>query len=231
MRLPKFLRLWKDQRGSTVVEFAIVCPVLLMMILGSLDLGYALYARSILDGAIQKAARDSGLQTGSGRGCEIDYGVIQSLSGLLKVNVLNNHTETSFCAMTDQQRSDLFAQAENVENSILFIRRNYVSFSDIGEMEEFTDSDDDSVCDRGEAYEDLSGDGNWGERGANGQGGARATVLYSAGLHFRRIFPAYKLIGGNEFMTVQSTTILRNQPYAETADAAVIERNCPAEDR
>jgi hypothetical protein len=230
MRLRNILKLRRNQRGSTVVEFAIVAPVLLTMILGSLDVGYALYARSILGGAIQKAARDSGLETGAGRGCEIDYGVLQHISGLLKVNVLKTHTMESFCDLTDTQRQALFNSAENKENSILFLRRNYVSFSDVGEMEEFTDSDDDGVCDRGEPFEDLSGDDEWGERGANGQGGARATVLYSAGLHFRRIFPAYKLIGGKEFMTVEATTILRNQPYSQNQNPAALIKNCTMDD-
>lgn len=231
MKMLKLLKLRYDQRGSTVVEFAIVAPVMLMMILGSLDVGYALYARSMLEGAIQKAARDSGLQTGAGRGCEIDYGVIKNISGLLNINVLKTHTESSFCALTDTQRAALFASAENKENSVLFIRRNYTSFSDVGEMEDFTDSDGDGICDVGEPYEDSSGDSQWGERGVNGQGGARATVLYSAGLHFRRIFPAYKLLGGKEFMTVEATTILRNQPYAVSQDPAVLVKNCPMEDR
>ena len=52
----------RDADGATIVEFAIIAPVLLMVIFGVFDLGYTLYATTQLDGAIQRAARDSTLE-------------------------------------------------------------------------------------------------------------------------------------------------------------------------
>lgn len=57
--------LWSDNEGVTAVEFALVAPVFLMIIAGSLDLGQMVYAKSVLDGAVEKAARDSALETAS----------------------------------------------------------------------------------------------------------------------------------------------------------------------
>ena len=49
----------KDQDGATLVEFALVSPVMLFMMMGVFDVGYGVYMRSVLDGAIQKAGRDA----------------------------------------------------------------------------------------------------------------------------------------------------------------------------
>jgi Flp pilus assembly pilin Flp len=55
-------RLGKDSRGVAATEFAILAPVLIMMIMGLMDMGYHAYVQSALEGAIQKAGRDSGIE-------------------------------------------------------------------------------------------------------------------------------------------------------------------------
>lgn len=57
-------RLPTDCRGMTIVEFAIVMPVFLLMVMGMLDLGQLFYARALLNGAVEEAARSSSLETG-----------------------------------------------------------------------------------------------------------------------------------------------------------------------
>lgn len=57
-------RLLHDSAGVTVIEFALIAPIFLMVIVGSLDLGQMVYAKAVLDGAVEKAARDSTLETG-----------------------------------------------------------------------------------------------------------------------------------------------------------------------
>ena len=51
-----------DQDGVSAVEFALIAPVFLMMLMGVFDLGYNIYAKSILQGAMQSAARDSSIE-------------------------------------------------------------------------------------------------------------------------------------------------------------------------
>ena len=52
-----------DERGATIVEFAIVAPVFLTLLLGIFDFGHAIYAQSVLQGAfiLAKAKGDPSL--------------------------------------------------------------------------------------------------------------------------------------------------------------------------
>lgn len=59
IRRPALLR---DDRGATVVEFALVAPVMLMTLMGLFDMGHAQYTRALLEGAINKAARSATIE-------------------------------------------------------------------------------------------------------------------------------------------------------------------------
>lgn len=49
--------------GVTSIEFALIAPVFFFFLIGSIDLAQAAYGSSVLNGAVQKAARDSTLET------------------------------------------------------------------------------------------------------------------------------------------------------------------------
>lgn len=48
--------------GATVIEFALVAPVFLLMVCGVFDLGQMLYARALLSGAMEQSARASAVE-------------------------------------------------------------------------------------------------------------------------------------------------------------------------
>jgi Flp pilus assembly protein TadG len=54
--------LLRNQDGVSIVEFALIAPVLCMMLLGMFDMSYNMYANQMLHGAVQEAARDSTLE-------------------------------------------------------------------------------------------------------------------------------------------------------------------------
>jgi len=56
-------RLQRDREGISTIEFTLVAPVFLMLIMGIFDVGQMGYGLSVLNGAVQKAARDSSLET------------------------------------------------------------------------------------------------------------------------------------------------------------------------
>lgn len=58
-------QLRRDAGGATIVEFALLAPVLVMTLLGLFDIGYNTYTSSVLQGAITKAARGSTIEGAS----------------------------------------------------------------------------------------------------------------------------------------------------------------------
>lgn len=56
-------RLAAARDGNAVVEFAIVAPVFLLLLLGIFDIGQMAYGKAILNGAVERAARSSSLET------------------------------------------------------------------------------------------------------------------------------------------------------------------------
>lgn len=52
-----------DRRGVTIVEFAMAAPVLIILLLGIFDLAQMAYVSAALHGAVQRAARDSAIES------------------------------------------------------------------------------------------------------------------------------------------------------------------------
>jgi Flp pilus assembly protein TadG len=50
-------RLLRDERGSIMIEFALVGPMFLLMMLGILELSLMMFSQAVLDGAARAAAR------------------------------------------------------------------------------------------------------------------------------------------------------------------------------
>lgn len=174
-----------DRRGATLIEFAIVAPVLLLLLMGLWDLLYQTYAQSILDGAIQKAGRDSAIEGGSTNAASIDAKVLamaRKIGGGAR-----------------------FATAP--------VRKNYSTFSTM-KPENLTDKNGNGKCDKGEQFTDINGNGNWDlDPGLNGQGGAEDVTKYTVSIAYPRVFPMATLLGWSRTMTITSTTILKNQPF------------------
>ncbi|MBK6706158.1 MAG: pilus assembly protein [Sphingomonadales bacterium] len=185
-----------DQSGNTITEFGLIAPAVVTLLLGTMDVGHSLYMRTVIDGAIQEIARDSALEDGAilGKQEAMDYRIKQ------KILALNNSIDP----------------AEDIKIK----RRYYKNFSNAynAEEEEFVDSNDNDVCDNGEAFTDINENGVWDADGADeGQGGARDVAIVSVSVSYDRLFPIASLIGLPEKVSFSANTVLANQPYAEQA--------------
>lgn len=194
--LPLAGGLLRDTRGATAVEFAIIAPALLTVLLGLMDLSYNLYATTLLKGAIHEAGRGSTLEGAETRGLAIDNNVRDAVL-------------------------DIVPNAE-----IAFDRRAYIDYSDVNRPEDYTDTNADGLCNEGEPFEDANGNGTWDQdRGRADMGGARDAVLYTVTVTYPRAFPVMKLLGFDSTVTSTSRTVLRNQPYGPQ-NTAVAVGNC-----
>lgn len=189
--------LGRDRAGATIVEFALIAPALLVLLMGMFEMGYNYYMQSQLQGSVQKTARDASTRSGLANPAALDARVAAAVRMIVPSAELN------------------------------FSRRAYSSFSDVHRAEDFTDIDASGTCNDGEPFEDANGNGTWDEdRGASGGGGARDAVLYVVTVSYPRAFGAAGLIGLPEDFTTQATTVLRNQPWdAQDIHSAV--GNCP----
>jgi Flp pilus assembly protein TadG len=177
-------RLGRDRRGVTAVEFAIVAPVMLIMLMGFGEMLYQIYAQSILDGELQKAARDSGIEGGSANTATIDARVEQMVR-----QIAPRATFT-----TIRKTYDSFAEVAPEP----FIDKNGNNKLDPGEC--FTDENGNGVWDA--------------DPGITGQGGANAVAVYQMTATYPRLFPVTSLLGWPSTQTISATTLLKNQPYA-----------------
>jgi Flp pilus assembly protein TadG len=182
---PRRFGLASDESGVTVVEFAIVAPVMLLMLMGFFDLAHTEYARSVLQGAMQMAARNSTLE-----------------SGLTSQTAIDTY-------VTDQVKLVVGTGATFTPT-----RLSYSNFSAVGTPERYNDTNGNGKYDTGECFEDVNGNGQWDpDLGKTGQGGADDAVLYTMTVSYKRMFPMATMVGWPATQTISASTVLRNQPY------------------
>ncbi|WP_296676014.1 TadE/TadG family type IV pilus assembly protein [Novosphingobium sp.] len=181
-----------DQEGVTIVEFALIAPALMVLLLGIFDLGYNMYTNQMVQGAIQRAARASTIE-----------GAASNKAGLDGIVTNEVHAVAGNAVLT-------------------FERKSYASFSRVGRPEDYTDANANSVCDNGEPFEDANGNGLWDtDPGSAGFGGARDAVLYTVTVKYPRLVPIGAFLPGqNKDFTLKSSTVLRNQPYGAQGSSA-----------
>ncbi|MDB5705696.1 MAG: hypothetical protein JWN66_2812 [Sphingomonas bacterium] len=203
MRMLSQNRLVGDTKGATIIEFAIVAPVLGLLLLGGFDTAHSLYVRAALQGIVQKTARDSALETGVASAQQ---------------TILDNKVKAGVMGIANTA-------------TITITRRYYRTFSDAAaaQAEAWTDTNHNGTCDNNEPYQDDNNNSTWdADGGNNGQGGAKDRTLYTVTMTYPRFFPLYKLIGGSTTTRISASTVLENQPYSDQGSyAASTVRHCP----
>jgi Flp pilus assembly protein TadG len=183
-----------DTRGVTIIEFAVVAPVLSLMILGLCDLAYQSYSQSMLEGAVQKAARDSTLENASNNINALDQSVRDAV-----------HAVAPSANVTSIRKS--YTTFSNIKPE-KFTDTNKNGVRDPGECY-------DDVNGNGQWDSDP---------GKNGQGGADDIVVYQVTAQYPRIFPMAGLLGWPATQTLMAKTVLKNQPYSTQYQPTVVNR-------
>jgi hypothetical protein len=187
------LRRLRETRAVAAVEFAVVLPVFLIATLGILDIAYEQYAASVLQGVVEKAARDGTLEGYAKDQANLDYYI-------------------------EKQVREVWPDAD-----VVIERQAFASFKDVGKNkpESFTDANKNDRYDDGECFSDSNGNGKYDkDRGRAGNGGAGDIVLLTATITMERIFPGWQLIGQPAEAEIVATMTLKNQPYAAESGGA-----------
>ncbi|MBY0520719.1 MAG: pilus assembly protein [Sphingomonas sp.] len=157
---------------------------MLALFMGLGDVLYQAYLQSILNGAVQKAGRDSGIEGGDAKTSTIDAKVQTSVRQLAKSATFTS-TRKSYDTFTEVAPEP-------------FVDTNGNGVRDPGEC--FTDQNANGVWDA--------------DPGASGQGGANAVTLYTMSVTYPRLFPIMGYFGVGSTQTISASTLLKNQPYS-----------------
>ena len=182
LALPRRLR--RDESAVTIVEFAMVAPVMLLLLLGFFDLGYRAYASSVLQGALHDAAR---MATVGG------YSMTQ-IDGRVKTRLSNFATRSTVTTAADS-----YYQFSGVAQPELIVG-DTIPLNTYNPGDCFEDQNGNNAFDT--------------DRGRSGTGGSDDIVRYRVTISFPRVFPLGILLGWSNTQTMTSETVLRNQPYA-----------------
>lgn len=182
--------LGRDTSGATIVEFAVVAPIFIGIIMFIFDMGFMAYARSVLSGEINAVGRDSTLESASDQSrAAMDARVAA------RVRLIVPDGAVTF----EREAFNTYGLAQT-------------------RAEPFVDANDNDDCDTGESYLDLNGNSRFDLDGARaGGGGARDVVIYTATLQYTRFFPVAELFGMDNNVELQARTLLRNQPFDQQA--------------
>ena len=203
-RRPIIRRLERDQRGATIVEFAVIAMPMCVLLMGGLELGYNSYVRSTLQGALHDAARVAA----------VENPILATEGDTVEEQVANMIKETV---------------AHVAPNAVVDVdQKSYFEFSSIGEPEKLmTDNNGNGKYDASDedCFEDANGNGTFdpdsGKSGTNG--GADDVVLYTAKVSAPRILPLDRLVPGiSEKVEYTLRAAVRNQPYGQQPTAPVI---------
>ena len=184
MALSLLRRLRRDSKAVTIVEFAMVAPVMLLLLLGLFDLGYRAYASSVLQGSLHDAARMA--TVGGYSMTQIDARVKTRLS-----NFASRSTVTTAAASYYE-----FSGVSQPEKIV----------GDTVPLNSYNSGDCFEDVNGNNAYDT--------DRGRSGTGNADDIVRYRVTITFPRVFPLGVLMGWSNSQTLTSETVLRNQPYA-----------------
>ncbi|MGK2909217.1 MAG: TadE/TadG family type IV pilus assembly protein [Sphingobium sp.] len=197
------LKLRQDELGVSVIEFAIVAPAFLALLMGGLDFGHTLYMQAVLQGTVQKAARDSSLATGA---------------------------ETAQMAIIDDKIRGAVRDLNTslADKDIEISRTSYSDFTR-AQAAQPEDANEDGICSPGEVWIDRNFNSVYDAKGgSNGTGSAKDVLVFSVKIVYPRLFPVAALIGMSPDVSLSATTVLANQPYGDqvTRTGSLTPKSC-----
>lgn len=188
---PFWTRLARDERGAYLVEFAIVAPVVISLVMGTIDLGYLSYVRATLESVTRDAARQAITRTS---GCMVDRSsTIESIISDSMNTFIDGGTPVS-----------------------VTVRSYRGGFESVGQPEPLTnDLDGDGQYDEGDSYEDINGDGEWSaDQGTLGDlGGPGDVVVYTTNFRAKTLFLGLPILFSKDIVNMRASTVVRNEPY------------------
>ena len=101
-------RLADDCGGNAVLEFAMVAPAFLLLILGTCNIGQMIFAKVLLNGAVEQAARSSSTENGDTTAADT---MVQKIVGPIIPGATFTTSRYSYYDFTDVGRAEKFTDS------------------------------------------------------------------------------------------------------------------------
>lgn len=189
MKNKRLVHFTRDSLGAAIIEFAVVAPLVFLMLMGLIEMGLILFASSALEGATNIGARIG--KTG------------YTVGGASREDYIRQEVARLTSGILDPSK---------IEFSIL----SYGSFSSVGQPEPCINPAN-PPCPgiSGVNFVDINGNGQWDQdQGSAQAGGAGSVVLYRARYPWRLFTPLIAgVMGQNGVYTITATAAVRNEKF------------------
>ena len=178
----------RDSRGTTLIEFALIAPLLFMLLMGIVETGLMFAADILLQDATHTAAR-------TGRTGFVD----------------TDSTRADTIRKIVQERAGVLMDASKISVS----SKSYSGFGTLKKPEPFIDANGNGKRDDGENYTDINGNGKYDEdRGATGYGGSSQVVIYTVTYPWKFFTPLIgELFSKTGAIDLTAMAVVQNEPY------------------
>lgn len=179
---------WRNEQGVTAIEFAVVAPVLLLMLFAIIEFSFIMLVNNMMESATSVTSR----------------------LGKTGFNTAGLTREQTILA-TVRNRVGSFIDG----NNLILTTRVYDQFDQIGDAEPWTDTNGNNMADTGE-YDDINGNGTYDTDMARaGYGNAEDIVVYTITYPWSIQTPIMReLIGDtNGYFNIKTTAVVKNEPY------------------
>ncbi len=181
-------RLLIQRSGTAALEFAFALPVVLMLVVGTIEFSILSFANAMLEGGLREAAR----------------------FGITGLNPDDGSREDQIVAIVNEHAAGLFTISSGDIDT-----RVYSDFSDIGQPEPYTDIDGNDQYDDGEPFTDVNCNDQWDEdMAAAGAGGGNDVVIYTITYEHNTITGFLDpIIAPDGTVSMQASVAVRNEPF------------------
>jgi Flp pilus assembly pilin Flp len=189
MRLCAILRKFqREERGVTAIEFAVIAPVLMLLIFGIIEFALIMTLYNVMEGATSISAR-------------------LGKTGFTAPGV--TRAQTILDSITDRAGTLID------KDKLIVTSKFYKQYDQINDPEPYSDSNSNSNYDMGEPYTDINGNGAWDvDMGSSGYGSAGDVVVYKASYPWPIATPIMReLIGVSGNFIITTHAVVKNEPY------------------
>jgi Flp pilus assembly protein TadG len=186
-----------DGRGATIVEFAMIIPVLVGLLLSILEVGYQGYVTAVVQGALSKASRQ--VTVGNRTAADVVTTIKSEVQGVVPAQYVTVSTRRYY----------------NFSN----VGKPEKITSDTDPKGAFNLGDCFEDANNNGGYDATPGD--------TGVGSADDIVYYTVNVVYPNLTPVGALLSWGPPRSVAATTVIRNQPFTSRAEPTTICTKAP----